>query len=215
MSDVDEKKKKSEVTFSKLRFTVVSLRNNDRHAHENGHYVQMSNFVLYYQGNVVEGGNAENPGGKNPAGQGDRGSIEYFGKPPRNGWKVARLQCHTARLQIPQTCYSQLTGNSYTLVTAKDYPIRDPVAWTLEYSEDGSSWQMIDRRDAVDLPYGLFTSYPGWSIPMWLQLPFTSLSRFDATQAQAPQPPPASGGRGKTNTFPFSEFLFSDFLFRV
>ena len=149
---VDEKKK-GEVTFSQLRFTVVSLRNNDRHAHENGHCVQISNFLLYYKGNVLAGGKAENPGGKNPAGE---GPSNISGTLQESGRKWLDFNVKPLIIKFPQP----VTADSYTLVTADDYPVRDPVAWTLEYSGDGCNWQMMDRRDGVDPPYGRFTSYP-------------------------------------------------------
>ena len=149
---VDEKKK-SEVTFTQLRLTVVSLRENDRHAHENGYCVQISNFLLYCNGNILEGGRAENPGGKNPAGEGPSnisGTIQGTGRK----WLDFNVKPLIIKFANP------VTADSYTLVTANDYPARDPVAWTLEYSGDGSYWQMMDRRDRVDPPYDRFTSYP-------------------------------------------------------
>ncbi len=152
ISEIDEKKS-SEATLSQLRFTVVSLRNNDRYAHEHGHCVQISNFILFYKGNVVEGGKAENPGGNNPSGE---GPSNISGRIPGTGgkWLDFNIKPLVIKFRNP------VTADSYTLVTANDYPIRDPVAWTLEFSEDGSSWQMMDRRDAVDPPYDRFSSYP-------------------------------------------------------
>jgi hypothetical protein len=154
ISEIDEKKKRlSEATFTQVRFTVVSLRVNDRHAHEHGHCVQISNFLMYYDGNVIEGGKAENPGGNNPPGE---GPSNISGTLPGTGRKWLDFNVKALIIKFPKP----VTADSYTIVTANDYPIRDPVAWTLESSENGSEWKIIDRREGVDPPYARFASYP-------------------------------------------------------
>ena len=36
--------------------------------------------------------------------------------------------------------------NAYSLVSANDYPVRDPVSWTLSGSNDGITWTVIEKR---------------------------------------------------------------------
>jgi hypothetical protein len=154
ISEIDkEKNKLSEATFTQVRFTVLSLRDNDRHAHEHGYCIQISNFLLYFEGDVIEGGKAENPGGNSPHGE---GPSNISGTLPGTGMKWLDFNVKALIIKFPKP----VTADSYTIVTANDYPIRDPVAWTLECSDNGSDWKIIDRREGVDPPYARFASYP-------------------------------------------------------
>jgi len=45
---------------------------------------------------------------------------------------------------LAQPCVVQ----TYTLTSANDFPERDPQAWTLEGSDDGSSWVVLDARES-------------------------------------------------------------------
>jgi predicted alpha-1,2-mannosidase len=52
----------------------------------------------------------------------------------------------------------QLTGGAktvklYTLTSANDFPGRDPRAWTLQASNDGSTWVTLDTRTGQDFPW--------------------------------------------------------------
>jgi hypothetical protein len=47
---------------------------------------------------------------------------------------------------------SQYVVTSYTISSANDYPERDPLNWTLQGSNNGSSWTTIDTRTNEDFP---------------------------------------------------------------
>jgi len=47
---------------------------------------------------------------------------------------------------------SQYVVTSYTISSANDFPERDPLNWTLQGSNDGSSWTTIDTRTNQDFP---------------------------------------------------------------
>ena len=44
--------------------------------------------------------------------------------------------------------------NSYTLTSANDAQERDPYSWTVQGSNNGSSWTTIDSRSGEDFPKG-------------------------------------------------------------
>ena len=47
---------------------------------------------------------------------------------------------------------SQYVVTSYTISSANDFPERDPLSWTLQGSNNGSSWTTIDTRTNEDFP---------------------------------------------------------------
>ena len=47
---------------------------------------------------------------------------------------------------------SQYVVTSYTISSANDFPERDPLNWTLQGSNDGSSWTTVDTRTNEDFP---------------------------------------------------------------
>ena len=53
------------------------------------------------------------------------------------------------RYQLP----SAKTVKLYTLTSANDFPARDPRAWTLQASNDGSTWVTLDTRTGQDFPW--------------------------------------------------------------
>ena len=52
----------------------------------------------------------------------------------------------TKPVSIAVTFAEPQSIKAYTLTAAKDEPTRDPQAWTLEGSSDGSAWTVIDQR---------------------------------------------------------------------
>lgn len=48
---------------------------------------------------------------------------------------------------------------AYSITSANDAEIRDPKSWTLEASNDGNSWTMIDARNDQIFPYRFTTQY--------------------------------------------------------
>ena len=47
--------------------------------------------------------------------------------------------------------------DGYTLTSANDFAERDPLHWTLEASNDGSTWTTLDRRSGEDFPARFLT----------------------------------------------------------
>jgi predicted alpha-1,2-mannosidase len=105
----------------------------------------------------------------------------------------------TYRLDSPQVV------RRYALSAANDSPGRDPAAWQLQGSQDGSSWTTLDSRTgqsfasrfatntydvANDTAYAyyrlLFTANAGD--------PLTQLSEWEISDGSSTQPPPIPGG---------------------
>ncbi len=58
------------------------------------------------------------------------------------------------------------TIDFYRFTTANDIPDRDPMRWSLEGSDDGIEWTLIDRRTRLDLtPSGRFITSINFPIP--------------------------------------------------
>jgi hypothetical protein len=58
----------------------------------------------------------------------------------------------------------------YNFRTANDFPRRDPVRWTLEGSNDGTTWVMLDDRTSVDY----LTTTLRWTQTPWFSLPIST-----------------------------------------
>ncbi|UII23845.1 basic secretory protein-like protein [Fulvivirga ligni] len=56
----------------------------------------------------------------------------------------------TAWVQFRSTTAAVIT--SYSLTSANDFAARDPLNWTLQGSNNGTSWTTIDSRNGVDFP---------------------------------------------------------------
>ena len=74
---------------------------------------------------------------------GGEGVEKLFDHNPKTKWVDFTLSPVVCELDaaVPVAGYAFTTGD--------DHPDRDPVAWTLEVSDDGDAWAVVDTRDAV------------------------------------------------------------------
>lgn len=49
--------------------------------------------------------------------------------------------------------------SAYSITSANDNPVRDPVSWTLEASNDRNNWTLIDAQENQAFPYRFETQY--------------------------------------------------------
>ncbi|GGL01303.1 hypothetical protein GCM10012284_39830 [Mangrovihabitans endophyticus] len=89
------------------------------------------------------------------------GTLTVSGENPPNEGKVSLTDdtSLTKWLTVAGTATltDRLTGQAtvrqYTLTSANDYAERDPKSWTLQGSNDGSSWTTLDTRSNVDFAF--------------------------------------------------------------
>ncbi len=113
--------------------------------------VQVSELVLLQNESPVSWPGATsviNPGGNNPVGEtppnlkdGDIGTkwldFNFAGVDNQNGSSV---------LIFDTGFGNSVNFNGYRWTTANDEPSRDPISWTLEGSNNGSNWIILDSR---------------------------------------------------------------------
>ena len=86
----------------------------------------------------------------NQAFDGNVSTKWYAGDGVKTGWLAFQFSGTSAHVVI-----------SYALTSANDVPARDPAAWQLEGSNDGSSWTTLDQRKGESFPQRNQTkSYP-------------------------------------------------------
>lgn len=81
----------------------------------------------------------------------DSPAAERFPNLIDNSTSTKYLTFHNAgwvQFQAP----SSYVVNRYTITSANDAPERDPLNWTLQGSNNGSTWTTIDTRNGVDFP---------------------------------------------------------------
>ena len=110
--------------------------------------VQASELTLTNEGSVVStGGTYTNPGGDNP---GSETPGAAFDGRTATKWLDLNFSADDLgtdgrselRIQFP----APRTFDEYSWSTANDFPDRDPVTWTLEVSDDGESWVVVDLQ---------------------------------------------------------------------
>lgn len=93
--------------------------------------LQISEFVLSYDGSPLTGGTATNPGGNNPANEGPANA--------RDG-NTATKWLDSNKQPLVVTFPARRAVGAYNFATANDVPERDPVSWFVEGSNDGFTW---------------------------------------------------------------------------
>lgn len=122
----------AEKSFQFYRWTPTKLRND-----ASANSIQVSEFQFYRAGSQVPWNSATvtNPGGSNPAGE-----VPAYIK---DGLTTSKwLDFNKKGLVFAFTAAT--TVDAYRFATANDATERDPVSWTLEGSDDQSSWTLID-----------------------------------------------------------------------
>lgn len=140
-------------SFKMLRFSVNGLRIAEPSEHSRKKCIQISNFWLYSNGSIVKGGTARNPSGSSPPGEGPD-QITGIMTGVLGKWLDFNLK--PLIIEYPQI----VSADSYTLVTANDFPERDPASWILECSMDGVRWDMLDVRANLVPPDRRLSLYP-------------------------------------------------------
>ncbi|MBS0358712.1 MAG: hypothetical protein JSS53_05565, partial [Proteobacteria bacterium] len=106
---------------------------------------------LKYQGNVLTGAKASNPGGANPPNEGPQNVVD--------GQLVTKWFDSNRRPLVLDFERSVLIDN-YTWATANDCPYRDPISWRFEGSYDGNIWYLIDAKNNYAVPTTRHTFLP-------------------------------------------------------
>ncbi len=142
-------------TFRYFRFTPTRRRGGG----VDNVIVQLAEFVFLREGLALDtsGLTVTNPGGSNPNGE---EPLRIIDGDPQTKWLDFNQQPLIFAFPDP------VMIDSYRLTTANDFPDRDPLRWTLEGSDDGTNWVMIDRQARnFPLPRRRFTETPPLSLP--------------------------------------------------
>lgn len=124
----------AESTFRYFRFTPTELRDD-----LNANSVQLSEFGFALDQDPIDMAMVivTNPNGDNPTGEEPENVID-------NDTGSKWLDFEKGALVFDFT--TPVTTDRYRFATSSDEPGRDPVSWTLEGSEDGMTWLVIDQR---------------------------------------------------------------------
>ena len=148
------------VNYRYVRFTSKKLRNAGI---ANG--IQLSEFTLLDGTTALTPVTATNPGGTNVPTAGE-GALKATDGSFTTKWFDGNIQPLILDLGTPTNF------NGYTFGTANDSPERDPVRWTLEGSNDSTTWTLIENVTSFDFPMPLARQVKSQDIP----LPGTSLA---------------------------------------
>lgn len=128
------------VNFQYVRFTPTKLRDDVA-----ANSIQLSEFFLVDGITPLTPVGVTNPGGNNPGGGGEGPEMAIdnnFG----TKWLDFNKKALVLDLGAP------VNFDSYGFVTGNDGPERDPLRWTLEGSNDGSTWTLIENFTNLDFP---------------------------------------------------------------
>jgi hypothetical protein len=148
------------VNFRYVRFTPTKLRND-----ASSNSIQLSEFYLVDGITVLTPVSATNPGGNNPAG-GNEGPDKAIDGNFGTKW----LDFNKKALVLDLG--AAVNFDSYGFVTGNDAPERDPIRWSIEGSNDGTTWTLIENFTNLDYPMPAGRNAQTRDIP----LPGTSLS---------------------------------------
>ncbi|MBN1411022.1 MAG: discoidin domain-containing protein [Spirochaetales bacterium] len=102
---------------------------------------------------VVSGTDRTDAGGTITAQYDDSPSGEDMAKAFDNNSNTKYLTFHASGwIQFQFTGGNTYAVNGYALTSANDAPERDPYTWTLQGSNNGTSWTTIDSRSGEDFP---------------------------------------------------------------
>ncbi len=138
----------SSVTYKFFRFTTTAQRNASA-----ANSLQIAEVELSLGGQILTGATLTSPGGDSPAAEAPAFAADGD---PSTKW----LDFNRGSLVFEYPAPVSIDG--YRIATAGDAPERDPVAWTLEGSTDGTAWTAIDTRSigfVVPEARGAYTSY--------------------------------------------------------
>eukprot|EP01052_Picozoa_sp_SAG31_P014901 SAG31_NODE_942_length_10853_cov_24.620420_1_plen_1141_part_10 len=134
--------------------------------------VQLAEMDFYsVSGTMLEVASVENPGGNNP-GNGRPANVingaHALHECLEEGNDCSNLKwLDFNRGDIVVTFAEPTVVGSYNWMTANNAPARDPTKWTLEASNDGSDWAVVDEanaNDAFDPPQDRYTWTGPWNV---------------------------------------------------
>ena len=111
--------------------------------------VQLAEVTLYGADQAwISGATASNPGGNNPGGEPPSAAADGFTDPLTCPANCNHKWLDFNKGDLVLTFDAAVEVASYDWMTANDAPSRDPTKWTLEGSNDGSSWILVDDSAA-------------------------------------------------------------------
>ena len=129
------------VSYRYYKFNITKIRDI---INSTGGNAQISELIILNGSTKLTGGTATSPGGSNNAGEGPSKALTgYYDDKwcdtafAGNGYSTLIIDYGTAQ-----------TSNGFTYATANDVYARDPVQWTFEGSNDGSTWTVIHEQFA-------------------------------------------------------------------
>ncbi|MBS0358254.1 MAG: ankyrin repeat domain-containing protein, partial [Proteobacteria bacterium] len=126
------------IKYRYFRFVPVELKDEQPNM-----CVQLSLLQIKYQGTVLTGAKASNPGGANGPNEGPQNAVDGRLTTKWLDWEI-----HPLVLDFE----SPTLMDTYTWATANDFSYRDPISWRFEGSSDGDIWYLIDAKDNYPVP---------------------------------------------------------------
>jgi hypothetical protein len=124
--------------FQYVRFTPVKLRNN-----ATANSIQLSELQMLDGITPLVPVSVTNPGGNFP---GAEGPENLYDNNVGSKWLDFNKQAVVFDYGAP------VDFDGYFFATANDATERDPVRWTIEGSNDGTSWTLVENMTAFDFP---------------------------------------------------------------
>lgn len=123
------------VTARYVRFTPLQLRS--------GTMIQLAEFAFLGAGTPVVPATVTNPGGSNAPDAAEGALMAIDGD-----WNTKWLDANMMPLVFDFGTAAEF--DHYLLTTANDFIERDPLRWTMEASDDGVTWALIENMTAFD-----------------------------------------------------------------
>ncbi len=140
-----------------LRFKATKLRNGTATG-----LVQLSEFGFLNDGQVTGVNLVTNPGGNNPANEGVNNLIDFNNT---TKWLDTLNSYVVFDLGAPNPPLDDNRVTHYFFVTGNDATDRDPIQWTLEGSNDETTWTLVENVD-FDYPTTTLRNTSTRSIPL-------------------------------------------------
>ena len=111
----------------------------------------MSDLVLQTEGSPISWGInavASNPDGICPSGE---EPVKLLDNNPLTKWCNTNFVANNEIATVYIDNVTSISFDSYYYVTGNDVPGRDPISWTLETSNDNSTWKVVDTQTDVSI----------------------------------------------------------------
>jgi len=113
--------------------------------------IQLGELIILNGSSRLTGGTASNPSGHTSEGEGaDKALDGYYDTKICDQYFITNGNSSTIIVDYT----SAQSSNGFTYATANDDPSRDPVQWTFEGSNDGSTWTVLhEQLNDADVEY--------------------------------------------------------------